>query len=533
VEEDIVAIPADQSEQGQATRQVPWVGDPWRSGFLAVSLVALVKIVVHLATTGAFGYEFFVDELYFLACSEHLAWGFVDMPPLMPALTALERLLIGDSLLATRVLVTLAGGATVLLTGLLAREMGGRRFAQGLAAVAVLGAPVLLACGAYNSMNGYEPLWWLGCAWVLARLANGGSQRWWLLFGLLGGLALLTKHTALLYGFAAVAGVVVTGQRRFLRQPWFWLAGAVAAVLFLPNLLWMIDHGFPHMELLANIKLDGRDVTLSPVGFLAGQVFMAGPIGVVLAVAGCAWLLAGRTPRYRHLGVMLVVALATLIIVHARVYYSAALWAPALAAGSVAFERRLSSSSRAWLRVAVLCGTAFAGVLMAPLVLPCLPPDLYLRYTSLIRIGQPRFETHGQGVLPQLFADRIGWRELTETVARVYHSLPAEDQRRAAIFAQSFGEAGAIDHYGPGLGLPKAISGHLTYWYWGPRDADGSVVIVLGDRPERLEELFAHVDLAAYIYHPLAMPRWTQPVWVCRGLKIPMEKLWAQVKSFH
>lgn len=501
--------------------------------------LSAAKLLLHLLTTGRFGYGFFVDELYFLACAEHLDWGFVDMPPLFPALTALVRATLGDSLLAVRLVPALSGAALVLLAGLLAREMGGGRAAQGLAGLAVLVAPFFLVGHSLHTMNALEPLFVAGSAFALVRMANGGSARWWLLLGLTAALGLLNKHTMALFVVAAVVGVVVTRERRTFATPWPWLAGTLAFALVLPNLVWEVGHSFPHLEQLANIRADGRDVDLTALQFLAQQVLLFHPFAAPLWVGGVAWLLLGREGRrYRAVGVAFVFVLGVLLLVHGRVYYAAPAFPPVLSAGAVAFERGLRSLA-ARRPAARLAGPAYAGLLLvtgavlAPTVLPCLPPETYVRYARALHVEQPRIETHRLGALPQLHADRFGWPEMVAEVARVHRSLPEAERRKAAIFAQDYGQAGAIDLFGPALGLPKALSGHLTYWYWGPRGYTGEVTIVLDDDRETLERIFRKVELAGRVSHPWSMPHRHFDVWVCRDPRLSLAAIWPLVRKFE
>jgi len=498
-----------------------------------VGALAALKLLLHLSTTGTFGYGFFVDELYFLACGEHLDWGYVDLPPLFPALTALVRWLLGDSLFAVRLVPTLAGAALVLLTAGLARDLGGGRFAQGLAALAVVTAPIYLALHGLHTMNALEPLLWMGCAWVVVRIQNGASPRLWLVFGLLAGLGLLNKHSMAFFGAGIVAGLVVTPARRAFLSPWLYLGGLLTFLIFLPNLVWDVAHGFPHLELLANIRADGRDVPLSLLQFLGEQALMMLPTALPLWLAGLVFFLAdaeGR--RHRALGIAYLTILALLLLVARRVYYLAPAYPMLLAGGGVALERWTTHRAKA-LRPAYVALLVATAVLLAPLALPCLPPETYVRYARALGIDQPRLETHRLGPLPQLFADRFGWREMAEVVAGAYRRLPPQERARAAVFGQNYGQAGAIDLFGPKLGLPKALSGHLTYFYWGPRDATGDVMIVMDDDRETLEGLFEEVELAGRVEHTYSMPYEHFDVFVCRRMKVPLRELWPRLKRFR
>ncbi|MGA7613574.1 MAG: glycosyltransferase family 39 protein, partial [Thermoanaerobaculia bacterium] len=363
---------------------------------------------------------------------------------------------------------------------------------------------------------------------------NGASERWWLAFGVLAGFGLLNKQSMAFFGVAFVAALLLTPLRRSLLRPWIWLGGAIALTIFLPNLLWEISHHFPHLEMLANIRASGRDVTLSPFDFLLQQLLVLHPATSPLWLAGIGWTLFDRRGRvYRIVGLTFILIIVEMLIMHGRVYYPAPAYPMVLAAGGVAVEQWLSRAGRmrvllpAWGGVMVLTGVA-----LAPLSLPMLPPDGYVRYAKLLGFGQPRIENHRLGPLPQLFADRFGWKEMAEEVAKVYRRLPRADQRKATIFAQNYGQAGAINLYGPALGLPKAISAHDSYFYWGPGNASRDVVIVLDDDRETLQRLFRSVEYGGHVEHPYSMPYQHFDIWVCRGLKMPWSELWPKIRKW-
>src|ERR1022692_3252914 len=239
------------------------------AGMLVASLAA-VKLILHLYAGRYYGY--FVDELYNLALARHLAWGYVDVAPMIALIGRIELTLFGDSLSAIRLASALAGAGLVLLTGAMARELGGRRFAQGLAALCVLLAPGILALDHFLNVNAFEPLCWMGCALLLIRIINTGDEKLWLWFGLLAGVGLETKHSMLIFGFALLAGLVLTPERKHLFSRWLLLAGLLAFLLFLPNLLWNIHNHFPFLELQENIRRDGRNVSLSLASFCGQEI---------------------------------------------------------------------------------------------------------------------------------------------------------------------------------------------------------------------------------------------------------------------
>lgn len=506
---------------------------PVREGLvLVVALLAAAKLLAHLLTTGAFGYGFFVDELYYLALSRHLAPGFVDMPPLFPLLTAGVRALLGDSLFAVRLLPTVAGAGLVAMTGLLARELGGGRVAAGLAGLSVLVAPIYLLMSSFHTMNALDPLFWTGAAWLLLKLAEGGGLRVAVALGLVAGLALLNKHAFAFWGIALVAGLLVTRARALLLRRETWLALAVAILVFLPNLAWNVKHGFPHLAHLAQVRADGRDVALSPLKFLAEQVLALHPLALLVWAGGLAFLLFHPSVRRaRFAGVAFLVLIGLMIALDGRAYYPAPAYPFLLAAGGVAIERFASTAARRALVGAYAAALFLTGAALAPLTLPCLPPELFVRYTEATGLAQPRIENHRLGPLPQLHADRFGWEEMAREVARVYHALPPADRAKAAVFGQNYGQAGAIDLYGPALGLPPALSGHLAYHDWGPRGFTGEVVVVLDDDRETLERHFESVEHAGRVSHPWSMPYQHFDVWVCRGMRYPLAEVWPKLKK--
>ena len=505
---------------------------PWLLGSgMVVAAIAVVKLLVHLYAGRHYGY--FVDELYYMACGRHLAWGYVDQPPLIAFFAWAVRHVLGDSLPALRFLPGLAGAGMVLLTGLLARELGGGRFAQGFAALATLVAPGFLAFDNFFSMNAFEPLFWTGCAFVLIRIVHTGDQKLWLWFGVLAGVGLENKHSMLTFGFALIAGVLLTPERKAFRSRWIWLAGLVAFLLFLPNLWWNIQNHFPFLELQANIQRSGRNVPLPPLEFFGQQITSLLPPTLPIWLAGLWYFFfAAQGKPYRALGWAWLITAVLIVLLNPRTYYLWPAFPILLAAGGVEWERWLARPGVQWIKRAWCSLMVVLAILAAPLFLPVLRPETYIRYVQAIHYEQPRIEQHKLGPLPQLFADQFGWEEMAATVARVYNGLPADVRAKTAIFGQNYGQAGAIDLFGPKYGLPPAISGHQNYFLWGPRDYTGESVIVMADRRERLEQLFASVEKVARVEHPYSMPYEHFDVYYCRGMKVNLKDLWPKAKNW-
>jgi hypothetical protein len=342
----------------------------------------------------------------------------------------------------------------------------------------------------------------------------------------------------LVFGLAIVLGLLLTPQRKLLRSRWLLAGGVLAFLVVLPHLLWEIRHGFPHLEVLANIRRDGRDVPVGLLGFWSMGLLFLNPAAAPVWLAGLVGLFAAaRLRTARALGWVFVVVIAVLFATTPgshKTYYATAAYPMLLAAGATAIEAALRARRNRWLGPAYCAVLVVAGAVIAPTVVPILRPETYLRYTRAIGIAQPKLENRATSAMPQLFADRFGWPEMAATVAQVYQSLPSELRSRTGVYANDFGQGGAIDFYGPQYGLPKAI-GHLSYWYWGPREYTGESLIVLGDRREVLEREFEAVEAVPTVGHPYAMQQEHFTVFLCRRPRgdWTLASVWPRLKNWR
>jgi hypothetical protein len=352
---------------------------------------------------------------------------------------------------------------------------------------------------------------------------------------LLAGFGLENKYSMAIWGAGIVFGLLLTPERRLLASRWLWIGGAIAALIFLPNLLWNLHYHFPFLELQRNIHRSGRDVPLGPLAFLGQEIFtmlpLTLPLWAGLSTAG-PLVRSGSPARHRFLAYAFLFTAAVIMLMSPRIYYLFPAFPVLFAAGGVALEHWLARPRLAWLKPVYAALLLAAGALFAPLAIPVLPPEQYIRYTKALHIEQPRIENHKLGPLPQLFADQFGWEEMTQVVARIYNSLPPDVRAETAIYGQNYGQAGAVDLFGPKYGLPPALSGHQSYFLWGPRQYTGRSMIVMADRRERLEQIFTTVEKAGTVYHPYSMPYEHFDVFYCTGMKLPMSELWPKSKSW-
>jgi len=504
----------------------------WASGAAIVLWIAAAKLILHLLTASRYG--FFGDEMYHLACGEHLDWGYVDQPPLIALVAWIVRHVLGESLLAVRFIPAVCGATLVWLAGALVREFGGGRFAQTLAALATACAGIYFVMSYLFTMNAWEPLIWMGCAWLVIRIIKTGNQKLWVWFGALAGLGLENKYSMGVFGFGVVVGLLLTPERRALAQKWIWIGGVIALLIFLPNILWNIRHDWPFLELMRNIRAAGRDIAVGPVEFMARQMFLMNFVGFLIALAGLLWILLAREgKKFRVLAWTFLTVLATFIALKGKDYYPTPAYPMMFAAGGVAIEA-FTRRRMAWLKPALVVALLAVTIALLPIVSPVFSPENYLRYQEKLPFPVPATErSHMYASLPHHFAWQFGWPEMVAAVARVYNSLPAEERAKTAIFGGSFAQAGAIDLLGPKYGLPKAIGGHQSYWLWGPREYTGEIVIVIGSGDvEETRGYFNSCEVAAELHHPYARPGENRPVLLCRGLKWPLKEVWPRLKDW-
>jgi Dolichyl-phosphate-mannose-protein mannosyltransferase len=498
---------------------------------VAVVGIALGRLALLCYFNNRYGY--FRDEFDYLACGNHLAWGFVDHPPLVPFLAKVSTLMLGDSLRSIRFLPALASSAVIVVAAMVARALGGGRFALLLTAIVVTIPPIYLSDGSLLTTNAFEPLLWTAAIGLAILAVKREQPRYWLGFGVVAGIGLEEKYSILVLGLGIAAGLILTPQRRALASKWLWLGGAAALLIFLPNLLWNVHYHFPFLELTRNIRADGRDVQLSPVQYFAQQILLIHPLAAPVWIVGLlALLFAARFRPFRMLGWSYLVAFAVFAGLKGKNYYLAPIYPVLLAAGAVVIQDAIEKSGKAWLKPAIVVSLAVSGVLLLPIVV--LTPDQFVSYANALPFAIPRSEhSHEAALLPQHYADQFGWPELAGAVAQAWAKVPAGERPDCAVFAQNYGEAGAVDFFGPHYGLPPALSGHQTYYLWGPRGYSGNCLLVLGDRRERLEQLFERVEYMGYSDHPRALER-NIPIFYCRGAKFGnLALIWPQLKRWR
>ncbi|HWY22908.1 MAG TPA: glycosyltransferase family 39 protein [Candidatus Acidoferrum sp.] len=491
---------------------------PLAVGTLIVLCAA--KLLLHIFTSVRH-YGYFRDELYYLDMARHLDWGYVDSAPLI-AVYAKIALWMGGSLAALRIIPALAGTGLIALTVLIVRELGGGRYAQLLAGLAMLLCPAVLLTDSLMTMNAVEPLFWMGCIWVVARILRTGDSRLWLWFGVLAGLGLENKHSTLSFGFAVTIALLLTSHRREFAKKWIWIAGAVALAIFLPNIIWQIRHHFPTIEDLANVRREGKNVVLGPLAFVKEQILDLHPILLPVWIAGLVWFLRDR--RWRVLGWTFFVFFVLMEVAHAKNYYVFPIYPMLFAGGTVVIEHWLANRA-AWTRVALVTIIVLAALPVIPIVTWMLTPERLLAYQNAIGITPSKAEVHHEALLPQPVADQLGWPEMAREVAAIYNSQPPEERAQTGIWAGNYGEAGAINLFGPQYGLPRAYSRHQNHWYWGPPPQVYKNLIVI---QWSLDDVRDNCTSFQPFDHSqrFGMAEENQPMYLCRGVTFDIQKIW-------
>jgi len=508
---------------------------PLASGALAV--LSVLTAALHILVNRFSPYGFQRDEFLYMAMGRHLRLWRMDCPPFIAMLAEVERFVLGDSMIAIRMAPAITAGLLVFLAGLIARELGGRTFAQLFAAIAVVTSPLFLRTGDLFQPVILDQLWWTLALYALAKLGAGApaddtlstAPRWWIVLGVACGLGLLTKFSLLLFGAALVVALIVSPQRRVLLTPWPWLAAVIALVIGSPSIVGQLLLGYPVISQMKTLQ-QSQLTHVSAWSFVGGQFYLGA--AALLALAGALYLVLARRMRaFRAVGWTCIGAFVLLLVLHGKSYYIGPIYPTLFAAGAVAFERcterqsaTLTFSARTT-AILVLAAYAAAG---APLELPIFSKETTAAFASRSKMSGATRTNQGVALkLPQDYADMLRWPELATAVAHAYDSLPPEKRAQAVLGADNYGEAGALEYYGPRLGLPRVVSSAGSYWFFGPGDKPGTVLVSLGVTKEDLERWYGTVTPAGRVINTWGVPEESDvPIYVAENPRTTLQAIW-------
>lgn len=517
------------------TNQSPVSHNRFLSNTAIICYLAFARVLIHIATNMAGGYGYFRDEFYYIACSDHMAWGYVDQPPFSIAALWLSRLLVGDSLVALRLLPAIAGGMTVFLAGLIAKELGGKRFAQILAACMTLTAPQLLAAASFYSMNSFDVLFWSLAFYLIILIMKGDTRRYWILLGFVLGFGLLNKISVLWLGAGLALGLLFTPGRKMFLAPGVWITAAIACLLFLPHILWQVKYGFPTLEFIKNAT-GNKYIAIFPWEMFANQVLDMNPFSFPFWFAGLLFFLVGNPSRRFRILPLIYLAVFTILAINrnSKSEYLGPMSPMLFALGACATEALVLRLNWNWLKPATVALLVFTGIVAAPFAIAVLPVETFIAYQRALGKTPSTPERKQLAQLPQFYADRFGWKEMVAELAKVYNTLTDQEKATCTIVLNNYGEAAALDFFGTEYHLPRAVCGHNNYWIWGPRGASGEVVIRMSGSKQAMLESYREVTEVGVFKNTYCMPyENNQPIYLCRHRLARLSGDWEEFKHYE
>lgn len=497
--------------------------------------MSLLKLMLHISVNLFGGYGIFRDELYYLACADHPALGYVDHPPFSIYLLSTVTWIFGDSLFTIRLVAAIAGAITVFFIGLMTIRLGGNKFAQFMACACSFSL-INLAMNSFYSMNSIDILCWTVVSYVMIIIIQDGNKKHWIVLGLILGVGVMNKIGVLFLGAGLFAGMLITAQRKWLATPWPYAAGIISFLFFIPYIVWNVQHDMAHLEFIRNAS-EGKYSSLSVLDFISGQFLLNNPFASFIWVAGLLSLLVSNSLQQYRLLAFLYLGPCIIFLLNgtSKAEYLAPAYSTLWAAGGVWIEKFLSFKQWATAyKTVVSMVVVLSGIVLMPMVLAVLPVERYIAYAETLGVKPSTPENKELAQLPQFYADMFGWEQKAITVSKVYQSLTEEEKIKCAIYGDNYGRCAAIDYFGKNAGLPGAIGSHNNYWIWGPRNYTGEVVIIVGGKYDDYVKNFEHVSIEATINCRYCMPyEDNMNIYLCRGLKEPLKDIWPRIKKFE
>ncbi|HEY8312116.1 MAG TPA: glycosyltransferase family 39 protein, partial [Gemmatimonadaceae bacterium] len=501
-----------------------------------IGAIAALSLALHAVVLAVTPFGIHRDEFLYFSMGNHLRLWHMDFPPAIAMLGAVSQFIFGHTVAAARVFPAIEGTILVVLAALFARELGGRRFAQGFAALCVLASPLYLRSSTLFQPVVLDQICWTLALLAIARVAraeleSGDRRSAWLSFGVAIGLGLLCKFSILFLCVSVLAAVLLTPMRRELLTPWPWIAVLIMLIIGSPSVVGQITLDYPVVAQMRALNA-GQLQHVTPAEYFSMQLMFLGPVGLLVAITGAvAMLVSDQLRRYAAVSLSCILAFLLLLVLHGKPYYIGPIYPALLGAGAVVLGGMNSQRARLvvpavrWSAVAL---TIAFSLIALPMSLPILSVTATARYAARFAGGVALRTNHGTiDQLPQDFADMLGWRDEASTLASVYRSLSPAEQRETVIVTGNYGQAGAAEFYASEFKLPPVVSTAGSFWFFGPGKLPGAVVISVGVDVRDLRKFWSSVAEVRRLERPWSVAEERdKPIFVSRGPRTSLQALW-------
>ena len=497
-----------------------------------ILLISILNLLIYILTLYFTSYGIFRDELYYIACANRPAFGYVDHPPLSIWILAGWKFFLGDSLIVIRLLSAFVSSISIFILGLFTFRLGGGKSAVIISMITFMLAPIFLGMTTIYSMNVFDFFFWILAAYIFLQILESSNNKLWYALGIVIGLGLLNKTSMLWLGAGVFIGTFLTPLREDLKTKYPYIAAGIALLIFSPYVIWNLTHDFAHLEFMRNAA-ERKYGGLSPLSLILDMILIFNPLSVLIWVPGIIFYFFKKNSRiFRPLGYIWLTTFIILFINwHSKAEYLAPAFQILFAGGAVMIVKWNSRIGR--LKYALVIPVIVLSFILAPLARPLLPVQAFQDYQSAFSLGTSNNEGKELAGLPQFYADMFGWESLAKDVSKVYQSLPEDEKKRTVVYCSNYGEAAAIEYFKKKYQLPNVICPHNNYLYWWPEKSNATIVIILGGTAEQHLDALEECNLAAIHKSKYAMPYENNlNIFIGRGLKIPLEKIKRELKIF-
>jgi len=489
-----------------------------------ILLISILNLLIYIFTQYFTSYGIFRDELYYIACANRPAFGYVDQPPLSIWILAAWKYFLGDSLFVIRLLPAFLSSITIFILGLFTMRLGGGRSAVIISMLTFMLSPIFLGMTTIYSMNVFDFFFWILAAYIFLQIMESSNHNLWYVLGVVIGLGLLNKTSMLWLGAGVFIGTLFTPLREDLKTKYPYIAGGIALLIFSPYIIWNLTHDFAHLEFMRNAA-QNKYGGLTPISMILDLILIFNPVSILIWVPGLVFYFFNKKARiFRPLGYVWLVTFAILLINwHSKAEYIAPATQVLFAGGAVMIMKWNAKFKR--LKFAIAVPVVVLGIFLSPFARPLLSPESFLEYQDFVGLKPPVNEGV-ESEMPQFYCDMFGWEAMAKKVSEVYLSLPEKERETTVVYCSNYGKAGAIEYYSKKYSLPKVICPHNSYWYWSlesvgqPLNNQVTNIIIIGGNIEDHLNSLEEVEAAGVHKSKYAMPYENNlTIFIGRGLK--------------